>query len=141
MKIKYEFVNGEHFNVEVSEEIGSVILQMRREEKANDARCRYHNYALDAVDYEGEEYGYIDENFFRLEAIEDKEFLRKALNTLTDNQRRRLMMYAQGLSSRRIAEIEGVDHKMVIKSIEGARKKFLKFFRKIGPQNGSIFWV
>ena len=43
-------------------------------------------------------------------------------------QRRRLLMVTEGLSFREIARREGKDIKTIRESIEGARKKFLKFF-------------
>lgn len=54
----------------------------------------------------------------------------KALNTLTPVQRRRLLMaYINGLSARKIALLEGVDHTSVLESINAAKKKFKKIFK------------
>ena len=43
-------------------------------------------------------------------------------------QRRRLLMLAEGVSLREIARRAGKDIKSIRESIEGARKKFLKYF-------------
>ena len=55
MKIKYAFLDGTVTEVEVSEEIGAVIIDSRKAEHAQDERHRYHCYSYDAIDYEGEE--------------------------------------------------------------------------------------
>ena len=36
MKIKYQFINGDSMEVEVSEEIGAVIVESRHQEALND---------------------------------------------------------------------------------------------------------
>ena len=56
MKIKYAFLDGTVTEVEVSDEIGAVIIDSRKAEHAQDERHRYHCYSYDAIDYEGEEY-------------------------------------------------------------------------------------
>ena len=61
MKIKYAFLDGTVTEVEVSDEIGAVIIDSRKAEHAQDERHRYHCYSYDAIDYEGEEYGACDE--------------------------------------------------------------------------------
>ena len=47
---------------------------------------------------------------------------------LSEVQRRRLLMLAEGVSLREIARREGKDIKSIRESIEWARKKFLKYF-------------
>ena len=56
MLIKYESVTGEVTEVEVSEEIGAVIIDSRRKEENLARKERYHCYSLEAIDYEGKEY-------------------------------------------------------------------------------------
>ena len=57
MKIKYKFADGTTTEVEVSEEVGAVVIESRKAEHAQDERQRYHcPYSYDAIDYEGEEY-------------------------------------------------------------------------------------
>lgn len=53
MKINYTFANGEISDVEVSEEIGTMILDSRREESNLDRKERYHCYSLDGAEFEG----------------------------------------------------------------------------------------
>lgn len=129
MKIKYEFVDGTVSEVEVSTEIGSVIIESRKAEHAGDERCRYHcPYSTDALTYEGIEYADPTDFVQLMEAAEDNQKLYAAFSRLSEVQRRRLMMLAQGLSLREIARQESVDYRTVWESVESARKKFLKFY-------------
>ena len=128
MKIRYEFVDGEISEVEVTEEIGSVIVESRRLEDNLARKERYHCYSLDAVDFEGSGYASKDTPESLLEQTTDKQHIKRLLKELPEVQRRRLLLYAQGKSLREIARLEGVDHKAVKKSIEAAKKYFLKNF-------------
>ena len=57
MIIKYKFATGEVTEVEVSDEIGTVILDSRREEHANNERHPYHTaFSLDDMTYEDKDY-------------------------------------------------------------------------------------
>ena len=42
MKIKYTFADGTTTEVEVSEEVGAVVIESRKAEHAQDERQRYH---------------------------------------------------------------------------------------------------
>lgn len=53
MKIKYAFMDGTVTEVEVSDEIGAVIIDSRKAEHAQDERHRYHCYS----------YGHYKEHF------------------------------------------------------------------------------
>ncbi len=131
MKISYEFADKTTTEIEVSEEIGAVIIDSRREEDSADRKHRRHNYSLDAITYEGKEYGTED---FSEELFDDTEEqnakVREAFSHLTEVQQKRLMMLAGGLSVREIARREGKDFKTVHESIEAAKKKFKKFFER-----------
>lgn len=128
MKIRYEFVDGKISEVEVAEEIGSVIVESRRLEDNLSRKERYHCYSLDAVDFEGNEYADRDTPESLLEQMVDKRHIKGLLERMPEVQRRRLLLYAQGKSLREIARLEGVDHKAVKKSIEAAKKYFIKNF-------------
>lgn len=56
MKFMYKFADGAESEVEVSKEIGAVILDSRRVEDNLDRKERYHCLAFDSVDFEGEEF-------------------------------------------------------------------------------------
>ena len=128
MKINYTFANGEVSEVEVNEEIGNVILDSRREESNLARKERYHCYSLDAAEYEGEEMSNSETPESALFLQLENKHIAEAFDKLSEVQKRRLLMLAQGLSLREIARREDKDIKTIRESIEGARKKFLKFF-------------
>ncbi len=98
MKIKYQFADGTTTEVEVSEEIGAVIIDSRKAEHAQGERQRYHcPYSYDAIDYEGEEYATDDTPETEHIRSERDARLYTALAALTETQRRRLLMLADGL--------------------------------------------
>ena len=126
MKIRYIFDNGETSEVEVSEEIGTVIMDSRRVESNDDRRQRYHCRSLDAIVFEGSEYGVPDHTE---ELLDEKNTrVHNAFSHLTETQQRRILMLAAGLSEREIARQEGKEIKTIRESIDSARKKFLKNF-------------
>jgi len=144
MKIKYESVTGEITEVEVSEEIGAVIIDSRRKEENLARKERYHCYSLDAIKYgDTDKFAPSTGETPLTELIrnEDNSYIYEAFSKLSDIQQRRLLKLATGMSMREIAREEGVDIKAVFKSITSARKKFLKFFVKMGQQNDTLFSV
>ena len=128
MKIKYEFADGTVSEVEVEESIGSVIIEDRRLEDNLSRKERYHCYSLDAAQFEGAEYSDGETPEIRMERKLESERIAHALDGLSEVQRRRLLMLADGKSVREIARREGKEIKTIRESLEGARKKFLKFF-------------
>ena len=130
MKIKYAFQDGTVTEVEISDEIGAVIIDSRKAEHAQDERHRYHCYSYDAIDYEGKEYGVWDEYAIEDNSEEKADRIWEAFSHLTATQQRRLKLYANGKTLREIAAIEEASFQSVFESIEAGRKKFLKFFRK-----------
>ena len=59
------------------------------------------------------------------------ELARKVLETLTEVQRRRYLLYAaHGLTTRQIAEKEGASQRTIMDSIQWAEKKIKKFLEK-----------
>lgn len=109
------------------------------------ADVRYRKYVTGSVD------SIEDSKWLKVESFEDEviEFMngnRKAeimryINTnLTEVQRRRFLMFANGISTVKIAEIEGCRQNAVWKSVERAREKIKKFLeknKKTGGRNGS----
>ena len=128
MKIKYEFADGTVSEVEVEESIGAVIIESRRKEDNLARKERYHCYSMDAVQFEGDEYGTEETPETQMERELDTERIAHALDGLSEVQRRRLLKFAEGKSMREIAREEKVQHRAVMKSIEGARKIFKKNF-------------
>lgn len=138
MKIKYAFLDGTTTEVEVSDEIGAVIIDSRKAEHAQDERHRYHCYSYDAIDYEGEEYGACDEYAVEDDSAEQATRIWKAFSQLTATQQRRLRLYASGKTLREIAAIEEASFQSVSESIEAGRKKFLKISAR-HPDKSPIF--
>ena len=104
MKVEYKFADGTVSEVEVSEEIGTYIMDSRRKENsANEG-----NY---------------------LEEQEDTALLKEVLDCLTETQRRRMLLFIEGWSFRNIAEQEGTNHKSVEESIKAAQKKIQKYLK------------
>ncbi len=128
MKIRYEFADGTVSEVEVEESIGAVIIESRREEDNLARKERYHCYSMDAAQFEGTEYADSETLETQMEREMDAERIAHALDGLSEVQRRRLLGFAEGKSMREIAREEKVQHRAVVKSIEGARKIFKKNF-------------
>ena len=126
MKINYTFNNGESSEVEVSEEIGAVILESRKKEENMERNRRRRCYSLDCMDFEGEDFAdeRTPESIF-MEKI-DNEHILETLDKLSETQRRRLLMLASGMSLHDIARAEGTSFYAIHVSIEAARKKFIK---------------
>ena len=128
MIIKYKFTTGEVTEVEVSEEIGTVILDSRRKEHAGNERHRYHTaFSLDDMEYEDKDYFATDDNPEK--AFMQKEFDKKRkamLSQLTPVQRRRFELYENGMSIAEIARKEKAAFNSVKESIESAQKKLKK---------------
>ena len=130
MRVKYQFITGEVAEVEVSDEIGAVIVDSRRTEESANRKHRRHCYSIDAIDYEGMGYADPDDFVERLtdDTPERNARIRECFSQLTEVQQRRMLMVASGLSLREIARREGKDIKTVRESVEAARKKFKKLF-------------
>ena len=132
MKISYTFANGENSEVEVNEEIGTFILDSRREEDNLGRKERYHCYSLDAAQFEGAEYGTEETPESLLVSDECRGELKEALEGLTEIQKERVSRLADGLSINEIARREGVAPNAVMKSVKGVREKLKKFFESRG---------
>lgn len=128
MKIKYEFADGTVSEVEVEEYIGAVIIESRRKEDNLSRKERYHCYSLDSAQFEGMDFADGGTPETAMEQKLECERTARALDSLSEVQRRRLLMLADGFSIREIARQENVQHHAVVKSIESAKKIFKKNF-------------
>jgi len=125
MLIKYKFANGTITEVEVEESIGDVVVEMSRSESNADRKERYHCCNSDDIEFEGKDYSSPETVF---EETERNNCVNAAFAHLTDKQQKYILMLADGLSLREIARRENKDIKTIRESVEGARKKFLKYF-------------
>ena len=133
MKIKYEFQNGDVVESEVEDSLGEFITLSRRLEDNLSRKERNHCLSLEAVKYEGKNYADKETPETLFDKYEADKHLYETLQKLSEVQRRRLLMFAEGMSIREIARVEKVQHHAVAKSIEGARKIFKKFFENGYP--------
>lgn len=126
--LHYEFVTGESVNITVSAEIAEVIYDSRRMERASNERSRYHTAF--SLDYEGTNLISEKTPDDLIEELEDREHLLDCLAHLSENQRQRILMLAQGMSITEIARVQHADRTTVRESIQAARKKkkFKKYF-------------
>ena len=90
-------------------------------------RERYHTpYHLEGYDYEDESIAYHDNPEHIVILREERDSLNDALAQLTEIQLRRLLMQADGMTLRQIAEAEGTSVNAVKDSLDGAKRKLLK---------------
>lgn len=123
MVLSYTFLDRSTSNVEVDEQYVAFACEYDRKERNASRKHRRYCYSYDAILYEGEEYA--DENtpqsYMEREELAAK--LHKAISSLTDTQKRRIMMLVNGLSINEIARIEGIAPNAAWKSIDSARSK------------------
>jgi len=128
MKIKYIFANGERSEVEVSEEIGNVVIDSRRIEDNLERKEHSHCYSMNAADFEGDDYADCSTPEILMDQKINNRHIAKTLDKLSEVQKRRLLMYINGMTYQKIADVEGVKVSSVYESIEAAIKNFKKFF-------------
>lgn len=121
--------------VEVSDEIGTVLLESKREEKNYWNRLGYHKayYSLDRGD--GIEYDTVEKPMTPEEALIHKALMAElyaAFASLPDKQAKRLYaFFFLGMSKAEIARAEKVDERAVRDSIERGLKKMEKYLQKL----------
>ena len=124
MKYSYYYATGAE-SVEIDEEWAALLQAMDREEEANRKKETRRHYSLDDIDYEGEEFAGEETTESVLLEKETRSEIEEKLSQLTETQRRRLLMYAEGMTYREIAGKEKVSWISVSESIEYARKKMI----------------
>lgn len=138
MIINYRFVDGETAQVEVSDEIGNVIIESRRAEETVEREARRHCFSIDALEYEGIDFAVYDTLFKAEDELEEHKrmaAIKRVFNSLTKKQRRRICLYINGKTIREIAEIEGTTVRAIHDSIRLSREKFLKISVEDTQQN------
>jgi RNA polymerase sigma factor (sigma-70 family) len=101
----------------------------RRNEKKHYARAvRGHIFGFDDEFEEHHPEFATEDCWEQVVANEQNQKLKDAINRLDEKQRRRLIQYfVNGKTYRDIAQIEGVDHRAVNRSVEAALKNLKKF--------------
>lgn len=131
-KIKYEFADGTTSEIEVSEEIYALHLQLLQEEKRNHWReTRRHTslyYFTDmGIDFEDKRTESPLELYIRKENIAS---IRKAMLYLTDKRRDLVRkFYYEEMTMRQIASQEGVSHTAISQRMKTIRKRLQKELR------------
>lgn len=128
MKITYKFVTGEVAEVEVSEEIGAVIVDLDRQEYNNDHKETRRHYSLEGKVYEGKDYAVEDSG---LEALfagpTDEERLRTAIQKLDPDQQAMVRaIYFNGISVNDYAARMSVTQSAISHRLQTVRKKLKK---------------
>lgn len=121
-----------YVEVEVSKEVYDFDNENRNKFGRISKQMRDHNYSLDAIVYEGSEFGFYETYPCEEieERLEEQKLVQKcliALKKLTPIQQRRFMMYAlEDYTYEQIADKEGVGLKTVYESVQSALKKIRK---------------
>ena len=128
MKITYKFVTGEVAEVEVSEEIGAVIVDLDRQEYNNDHKETRRHYSLEGKVYEGMDYAVKDSG---LEALfagpTDEERLRTAIQQLTPDQQEMVQaIYFENVSVNDYAARMGVTQSAISHRLQTVKRKMKK---------------
>lgn len=130
MEYTYKFNDGTQNTVPVNETIGKALEKLDRKAENLERKERSHQYSLEATLYEGEDFADDVTPESLLDLKIENAFLKEALLSLTETQRRRLLLYAEGYSYREIAEIENVGFTKIAKSVENSRNKMLCVLNK-----------
>ena len=129
MKITSKFVTGEVAEVEVSEEIGAVIVDLDRQEYNNDHKETRRHYSLEGKVYEGMDYAAEDSG---LEALfagpTDEERLHAAIRQLSPDQQEMVRaIYFENVSVNDYAARMGVTQSAISHRLQTVKKKLKKF--------------
>ena len=128
--IKYTFADGTTNEVEVTDELYAMHLQLVQEEKRNHWReTRRHtslNYLMElGVDFTDT----AADPVAAVELREDDERIHKAIAALSDKQKRLVQaVFYEGKSLREIARQSGISHQALSKQLATVYKKIKKFF-------------
>lgn len=128
-KIKYEFADGTTSEIEVTDELYALHLQLVQEEKRNHWRETRRHTSLYALMELGVDF--IDtaaDPCAAVELREDDERIHKAIAALSDKQRALLeKVFNQNMSLREIERQTGVTHQALSKQIAVIYKKLKKY--------------
>jgi len=125
MKIQYKFAT-ETVEIEVSEDWGSLVIDLDRQEYNNDHKETRRHMSLDAAMYEGDVFAVEDVS---LESFADNYDLHQAIAKLTDNQRRIIVgHYFEGVSYVALAAELGISEAAVRQAANRALKQIQKNF-------------
>ena len=130
MKIEYKFVTGA-VEVEVSNEWGTLLVDMDRQEYNNDHKETRRQISLDACQYEGATFATEDFGFDAvLDRDEAKKLVAAALPRLTEAQCHLIhALYFEGVPPKVYAKQQGISDAAVSKMKTAALKKMKKILQ------------
>jgi RNA polymerase sigma-70 factor (ECF subfamily) len=136
MKIKYQFVTGEVTEVEISEEIGAVIIDLDRQEYNNDHKETRRHESLYKTEEYGDRYAADDDTegevIAREGAAEQEEQFRKlhhAIKKLTPDQQDLVnKVILGGMTITAYAKQIGISQPAATQRRQTIMKKLKKFF-------------
>lgn len=130
MKIKYAFANGDVTEIEVSEEIGAVVLDLNRQEYNTNHRETRRHCSLEALDLDGNllpSKDNVETEFIRKE---NSEKLRDAIRQLNPRQQKLIKaIYFEGQKVTDLALEEGVHWTAITHAVERVLKKLEKILK------------
>mgnify|MGYP002520790945 CR=1 FL=1 len=127
--IRYEFATGEVVHVEVDAEIAEVICKSRRMEHANNERTRYHAaFSMDSDDCRCAQLISTKTPDDHVIELEERQHLVASMTHLSEVQRQRLLLMAEGRTIAEIARLQHAAYNSVKDSIRAAQQKIRKKF-------------
>ena len=129
-KIKYTFSDGTTSEIEVTDELYALHLQLLQEEKRNHWKETRRHISLENLNENGIDFeNPTADPFSVLLRSEDEERIHRALSALSDKQKRLVQaVFYEGKSLREIARQAGVSHQALSKQLATVYKKIKKFF-------------
>ena len=127
--IKYIFADGTESEIEVTDEIYAVYIELANEEKRNNKRETRRHISLTYFDELGIEFeSNAADPLSALIRRDDEERIHNAVNRLSDKQRELLeKVFNQNMSLREIERQTGISHQALSKQLAVIYKKLKKF--------------
>ena len=129
-KIKYTFSDGTTSEIEVTDELYALHLQLLQEEKRNHWKETRRHISLENLNENGIDFeNPTADPLSVLLRSEDEEQVHRALSALSDKQKRLVQaVFYEGKSLREIARQSGISHQALSKQLATVYKKIKKFF-------------
>lgn len=128
MKVDYSFTTGEKTEIEVSEEWGTILLELDNQENNSERKETRRHASLNAMDYEGDIFA--DESADIISILENKELLaklQKMISSLQPQQKELVKkVFFEGKTGTEIANEEGVSKAAISIRLKKIYKKLKK---------------
>jgi RNA polymerase sigma-70 factor (ECF subfamily) len=128
VKILYQFADGKISEIEVSDELGELLLGLDRQEQNNDRRETRRHVSLSGMDYEGGLFASDSDTADQAALNMELDSLRRAMDALSPRQRDLVRkVFFEGRSIASVAREEKVDESSVRERLRHIYKKIKKF--------------